>query len=408
MACFYILLTPFNIGGISIVQIIGENAFEIVEGMFIPKNKRSENKNEFTRSKSSNRIYYGFIKDTSGIIDECLVRFISADRNCFPVNAAEINLHGGKAIVNRLCRHLENLGLKKLRESALLQIAFKNKRINLIQKEAYFALKKALTQKAAKLFYKFYNQETFKKFNNFLNEPHPRQEVITYINQLLKTYNTIRGLTHPRKVAIIGYANVGKSTLYNALLGYERVITSNVPGTTRDTIGTTISINGYPIQIYDTAGIFETADLITNLAINQTINFIQSVEIILLLFDANQENLNIIKQFKNIRDKTIFIYNKIDIDGNLPAWLPTDIDKNNILRISALKKTGLISITETILKKLDVPDNWYEFEEVIFTPRQKYVLENFLKTIIENDKSIPSLLGKEQMERLKNLFFFGI
>ncbi len=138
------------------------------------------------------------------------------------------------------------------------------------------------------------------------------------VQQLLQSFklgNVIKNGVH---VAIIGKPNAGKSTLLNTLLNEERSIVSDIPGTTRDTIEETININGVIFRLIDTAGIRKNSmDVIENMGVKKSMEKIQQADIVLYLFDALETTktdlLQTISDFKNEKDKIIFIANKEDI-----------------------------------------------------------------------------------------------
>jgi len=151
-------------------------------------------------------------------------------------------------------------------------------------------------------------------------------------------------LLHPPTVAIVGAANVGKSTLANQLFGQERSITADIPGTTRDWIGEIANVNGFPVMLVDTPGQRITDDAIEHAAIAASRKTIDSSQLIILVLDASrplgQDQLHVLAEFPSAK----LVANKCDQPW---AW---DVNAKNAIKTSATTGAGLASLRQTIAR----------------------------------------------------------
>lgn len=188
------------------------------------------------------------------------------------------------------------------------------------------------------------------------------------------------------RVAIVGRPNVGKSSLFNALVGYERALVSEYKGTTRDFIEEKFSINGVPIKLIDTAGIRESEDFVERLGIEKSKEKIEEADIVIFVFDASQglteEDLKIYNEIKH--KNPIIVGNKIDIAKNEKSYYFKDI-----IFTSVKSQEGISKLEEEISKRISFIDN--VDTDIYINLRHKEALEKALN-ILENLN--------------KNLFFY--
>ncbi|HHO56090.1 MAG TPA: GTP-binding protein, partial [Trueperaceae bacterium] len=175
----------------------------------------------------------------------------------------------------------------------------------------------------------------------------PLLSAIETIDSLLKTAKAGKISQQGAKLAIIGKPNVGKSSLLNTLLGYDRSIVSNIPGTTRDYLEVMLDINGVPVLAIDTAGLRETKDIIEEQGVVAAKDIAQNADLVLYLFDASQglDGQRIDSKELNLK-RTIVIANKVDlIDTNTKF-------ENHIQKISVTNNQGIDKLKNLIKEKL--------------------------------------------------------
>jgi tRNA modification GTPase len=183
------------------------------------------------------------------------------------------------------------------------------------------------------------------------------------------------------RVAIVGKPNVGKSSLLNALLNYNRAIVSDIAGTTRDTIEEQVKIGTHLIRIVDTAGIREASDEIEKIGIQRSLEAIKSSDIVIALFDASRkldaEDEQIISLIKsNAKDKhIIYVKNKVDLENKLDA----EVIKFDLELNSKQSVVPLIKLLENIMDKTNSSD-----EIMLISQRQILAVEETLKNIQES------------------------
>ena len=215
-------------------------------------------------------------------------------------------------------------------------------------------------------------------------------------------------------VAIIGKPNVGKSSLLNRILREERAIVTNIEGTTRDVIEESISINGIPINIIDTAGIRNSDDVVEKIGIDKSKEKAEKADLIIAIFDSSNELTSEDTEIlKLIRDRiSIIVLNKIDLNGKINANNDNLLKLNkDIIEISALNNEGIDKLYDKIselfnLEKIQVDNN-----VMITNERHKIEIEKAENSIISAiqaiEQNIPmdviTVYIKECLENLGNI-----
>lgn len=315
--------------GISVVRLSGKGSAELVKNFLT--SKKLEKEAEF------NRLYFSPFVNEGEFIDELTVVFFEEGRSYTGEESAEIFCHGSPIIVKKILEALyEVKGVREAEPGEFTQRRFMNGKMDLVQAEAVIDLINAESEAgytSSKEQLEGGLSQELKKINDMLVELitileleldfadedlefTPRQEISGKVDNALKViakfiqgYKTGRIFKDGIKVALVGEVNVGKSSLMNRLLKSDRVIVTDIAGTTRDTIEEKIEVRGYLLRLFDTAGIRETSDVIENEGISRSRKILEEAEIVLQVIDStNAGNVPQIEAKNLIR-----VYNKCDL-----------------------------------------------------------------------------------------------
>ncbi|MBD3830312.1 MAG: tRNA uridine-5-carboxymethylaminomethyl(34) synthesis GTPase MnmE [Arcobacter sp.] len=387
------IATANGIGSISIVRISGANALAIAS--------KISKKTTFQPRLAT----LSYLYDTNNeIIDEALVLYFKAPFSFTGEDVVEFQCHGGVAIANMIVDEVLKSGARLANPGEFSKRAFFNNKIDLSKAEAISKIIEARSADAVKLLARQLKGE----LTNFVNEiredllfmlaytevsiDYAEEDLPTDIyeqieNKLqkitLKLSNTLEsskrreGMIEGFKVAIIGKPNVGKSSLLNKLLNYDRAIISDIAGTTRDTIEESVKIGTHIIKIVDTAGIRNASDVIEKIGIEKSIETLNEADIVIALFDnsknCDDEDKKILELINENSNKEIIkVLNKSDLDNLFDKSI-----LNNFIELSTKEDINpLIKRVEEILDS-----NTFGDEMTLISKRQVSSVENTLYNI---------------------------
>ncbi len=406
--------TPLIPSAVGIVRISGDKSLDIGKKLFSLPEKVEERK-----------VYFGKIKDRHGeVIDEGLIVYFKAPRSFTGEDVVEIYPHGSVPVIKKIIEEAIFYGARFAEPGEFTKRAFLNGKIDLTQAEAIAELIEAKTEAASKAAVSLLEGKLSKKINALkevllelvslieaeLNFPEDVEEipddeiknkletVLKQLKELLKTYKKGEILREGIKLAIVGRPNVGKSSLFNALIGYERAIVSEYKGTTRDFIEESLNIKGIPVKLLDTAGIRETEDKIEKIGIQKALEKVEEADIVLFVFDAyegiTEEDLKIYERIKG--KNPIIVANKSDLvlDKKEKKYYFKDI-----LFVSSKTQENIDLLEETIFQKLGLLENK---DEDIFINFRQYTKIKQAVEILENTlKNIEFYLGQKEILMLE-------
>ena len=421
--------TPKGEGGIAIIRISGDKSFEILDKIFIKKNPNAD--------LGFYKLNYGFIKDGEKTIDEVMAVRLKAPRSYTCEDIVEINCHGGTLVSEKVLELVLRNGARHAESGEFTKRAFMNGRIDLSQAEAVMDIIQGKTEKSVSLSLDQLRGDLRDKVNEFkkallditahvnvvldypeegIDDPLPAdlrdnlEKVYEEANHLIASYDTGKKIKEGIKTVIVGKPNVGKSTLLNALLHEERAIVTHIAGTTRDVIEEIINIRGIPLVLVDTAGIRKTDDIVENIGVEKSRQFIEKADLVLLVLDASKEledeDIEVITKIKEKNKKVIVLLNKIDLNKkiNLEGY-----NLENIVEISAKDNIGIEDMQEKIYSYIVEEDVENSSEKLIITNiRHKTALEktkDAIKNIFETiDMGLPmDLISVDLKEALDSL-----
>ncbi len=387
------IATANGIGSISIVRISGVNALEIA--------KKISKKNTFQPRLATLSYIYDENNET---IDEAIVLYFKAPFSFTGEDVVEFQCHGGVAIANIIVDEVLKYGARLANPGEFSKRAFFNNKIDLTKAEAISKIIEARSADAVKLLARQLKGE----LTNFVNEiredllfmlaytevsidyaeedlpsdifeqiENKIQKIILKLSNTLEASRRREGMIEGFKVAIIGKPNVGKSSLLNKLLNYDRAIISDIAGTTRDTIEESVRIGTHIIKIVDTAGIRTASDIIEKIGIEKSIQTINEADIVIALFDnskiCDDEDKKILELINEDLNKEIIkVLNKSDLENKF--------DKSNLMDFIELSTKEDIN---PLIKKVEnfLDSNTHSDEMTLISKRQVTSVEDTLYNI---------------------------
>ncbi len=383
-----IICAPATIAGtgaISIIRVSGEGCLGLAEKIIgIKKGKLSEAKGY--------SLHYGVIwqKGCEEILDEVIISVFRAPHSYTGEDSIEISCHASEYIVSCILQRLCEEGARMALPGEFTQRAYLNGKMDLSQAEAVADVIAADSKAALKVAQNHLRGDYSKAFKalrdelvklstlleleldfseeevEFADRSHLKEiagKAIERMHSLRNSYKVGGSLKRGIPVAIVGAPNAGKSTLLNALLGEERAIVSDIPGTTRDTIEESIVIKGVKYRFIDTAGIRETTEKVEAMGIERSLRKMREASIVICILDPlhKEESLAVLSEVRNSLapdDQTLLtVLNKSDLIKEGDDFFLSDTPKfkskaersaKNFIRISALTSEGLNLLKEAI------------------------------------------------------------
>lgn len=408
------IATSHGVGSIAVIRLSGPASLDIA--------KKLSHKDNFTPRYAT---LTSLFDTENNLLDESLVIYFQAPHSFTAEDVIEFQCHGGIVVANLILNEALQNGARLAEPGEFSKRAFLNGRIDLTEAEAIAKLIETKSIDAAKILSRQMKGEVkefvtqvrenlveilaFVEVNIDYAEEDLPQNLMDQIQnkldnlriELKKTYESSKrreGLIEGFRVAIVGKPNVGKSSLLNSLLNYDRAIISDIAGTTRDTIEEEIRIGTHLIKIVDTAGIREASDSIEMIGIERSKSAIEESDIVIAMFDNSrifdEEDNQILELLKNYSKKKniLYVINKCDLQCQFD-WSKLPL---NILELNC--KNGADIIASEIGKILDV--NSLEDTLLLTSRRQILAVQNTYKSI----ESSIDLLSEGELE----LFAFNL
>lgn len=408
----------------------GEKSFEVLEKIFVAKNKKNiEEIQGYT-------IKYGNIVDFSNndeIIDEVLVSFFKAPKSYTTENMCEINSHGGTVVVKKILDLCLKNGATLAEPGEFTKRAFLNGRIDLSQAESVIDIINAKSDKEAKegikqlegylsnkirdiksdlleimtnievsIDYPEYDtpEVSFEDLRNKL------KKIKTNLINLEKSFDNGKLIKEGIKTVIIGKPNVGKSSLLNYILKEDRAIVTEYEGTTRDTIEEFVNINGIPLKIVDTAGIRKTSNEVEKIGIEKSKKMAENADLIICILDTSreleEEDFEILKLAEE--KKNILLLNKMDLETKFDENSEYLKHFNNIIKISAIKQEGIETLYEKISEMFNLAQIELSNEVIITNQRHKNLIVKAIENLNEAENTLKNNMPIDFIEiYLKNV-----
>lgn len=408
------IATPPGAGSMAVIRISGKNCLEIADAIF-------RGHKEKPSTFKTHTVHHGVIFEGHTTVDEVMLAVMRAPHSYTAEDVVEISCHGGMISTRRIVELVIRKGARAALPGEFSKRAFLNGRIDLTQAEAILDIVSAQTEGAhaaavAQLEGLLYrrleslyehlanalaNVEAHIDFPEEDISPETRErlmehmkDAIEFQQKLLRTARDGKVLREGVKTVIVGKPNVGKSSLLNALVGFDRAIVSALPGTTRDTLEEVVSIEGLPLRIMDTAGLRDSDEEVEREGMARTRRNLEQAELVLLVLDCSvrldakdKELLTACKE-----KPLIVVLNKKDlgqvVDGNYFRDLTT-------CTLSLLKGDGIESLQKLIAAHLWQGKARESFREIFINMRHQEAMQRSQKAL---QKSAEALKRKKSFE----------
>ena len=397
------IATPAGPGAIGILRLSGPRAVEVVSAVFRPLGRRG------LLEHPVRTLIYGDLLDREGQpIDRVLCTYSRGPSSYTGEDTAELHCHGSPMVLTLGLETLFAQGARQAGPGEFTQRAFLNGRLDLAQAEAVADLLDAQSREGARhaagqlsgalsrRIQTIYNAlvDVMAHFHAVLDYPDEdidpfTQEQLAWdltaqekaLEQLLASYQRGRTLRQGVRCAIVGRPNAGKSSLLNALVGYDRAIVTDIPGTTRDTVEETVELGGVPLHLVDTAGLRESDDPIERLGVERSRAAMEEAELIFVVLDqsrpAEEEDISLIRQAVE-RTNTIVLLNKRDLPCRL-EWTE-ELDLTAALPICTKTGEGLDDLAELVAKAFP-KDAGATYGELLTNARQAQAAQRALEGV---------------------------
>jgi len=432
--------TPDGLGALCVIRVSGSKAFSIIEKCILEKDKFSKAKPKFIQ-------IYTFIDFKSEPVDEITAIKYQAPKSFTGEEMVEVICHGGEYVSKEIVRIIIENGAKYADKGEFTKRAFLNGKLDLMKAESIKAIIESTNETESLIARKAYQGKYLKKIEGFKNtllnimseieaEIEFSEEddifnikdlkitkLINEIDEELQKRQKVKEIENGNKVIIAGPANAGKSTLFNRILGYQRSIIDEEPGTTRDIISERVSIKGKQVTIIDTAGIRETGNKIEKEGIQRSKKAIEQSTALIWVSSAEQKLNQLEKDIVNEnKDRIICFINKTDLNKNREKEEFFESKNVKWMNISLLNDgmiNEIINEIYVIIKKTTIN---FELPEIILSERHEQITKEIKKELVEAKKEwrnkeiaayylnialnkIESLLGKNEKDEVVNRIF---
>ncbi len=402
------LATPVGVGALHIIRVSGKDAIEQVAKIFKPSKKLLKT--------AGNSVIYGKIVSQGKLLDEVVCTVFRAPHSFTGEDSVEISCHGSMFVADSILSALqENIRLANPGEFTLR--AYLNGKMDLTQAEAVNDVIQSKTKMSQSLALNQLEGSLYARISkliailtqarvqveleiDFLDDDVPEIDLTKLRSDIEDLKAELEGLVvsgqqgriirEGLKVSLIGKPNVGKSSIFNKLLETERAIVTPIPGTTRDFLEEELSLDGYLVRFYDTAGIRATADTVEKMGISRSLEVIQNSDYILYVTDGSDSQEEYADFVSGIEaDKLIKVINKTDLLSQEEVTKYSDY-----IPSSAMTEAGIEQLKHELLKKIKLSDN--ELSSGLLTnSRQVNAVKKCIESLEQAIGSIDNFMGYE-------------
>ncbi len=406
------LATPLGRSGIGVIRLSGKDSLPIVQTLV-----RNPDFNPTPRFATLSKIYD---LETGDVLDEAIITYFKSPQSFTGEDVIEIAAHGSPVILRRIIDFCLKLDARMAEAGEFSLRALANGQINLSQAEAIRDLIDAQSIASARQSVRQLRGELSKQLQplkdelldvivvlestlEFVEDDLPDFqteniktklfEIADSLGKMALTFQAGKLLREGIKVALVGRPNVGKSSLFNALLGDDRAIVTAIAGTTRDQLRETLVINNIPISLIDTAGLRETSDTVESIGVERSKRAMVDADLVVVILDGSQK---LTAEDQEILDSTaglnrITAINKVDI----AEIFDFQISNSAIVKISAKTGEGLAHLQKSIIE----PFHPQELDQTGFLISDARHYDLLLRSKSEIESSI-NLLDQKMSEEI--------
>ena len=406
------LATPLGRSGIGVIRLSGETSLEIA--------RKLTRDNDFSPKSHLAKLRKIYVPETTEVLDEALITYFQSPRSFTGEDVIEISCHGSPIILRQIIDFCLKLDARMAEAGEFSLRALANGQINLSQAEAIRDLIDAQTVAAARQSVRQLRGELSHQLQplkddllniivvlesslEFVEDDLPelqsakiKSDLHKYsedLGRMASTFQSGKLIREGLKVALVGRPNVGKSSVFNALIGIDRAIVTAIAGTTRDQLHEKFTIDNVPISLIDTAGLRETSDLVESIGVERSKRLMVDADLVVVLLDGsenlNEEDNEIIKQVEEL--KHLFVVNKCDLEQASTKQLFSSA----MLKISAKTGEGIDELQKAIIELFSVEN--VANAGFLITDARHYDLLMRAKSEIEKSISLMSNGASEEI-----------
>jgi len=371
------IATGTQVSAIGIIRLSGDETFLVIDRLFFPYSGKKMSES------ADRRLIFGELRDRGGeLLDVCLCTISRAPHSYTGENTAELQCHGSPTVLRAALDELFALGARQAAPGEFTKRAFLNGRMELCAAEAVADIIDAETVECAKNAAGQLSGAISRKVDGIYSAltdisshyhavlDYPDEDIedfqlesyegsltsaLTELERLLQSHERGKLMTGGIPAAIAGRPNAGKSSLLNALLGYDRAIVTAIPGTTRDTIEEKLRIGRLTLRLIDTAGIRDTDDEVERLGVERSRAAMSKAELVIAVVDGSgeitDEDREVIAQAE-AAPKGIVVLSKRDIaepDAEITTALP-------VVSLSSVTGDGMDELERVIAEQFPLPE----------------------------------------------------
>lgn len=371
------IATGTQVSAIGIIRLSGDETFRVIDRLFFPHSGKKMSES------ADRRLIFGELRDRGGeLLDVCLCTISRAPHSYTGENTAELQCHGSPTVLRAALDELFALGARQAAPGEFTKRAFLNGRMELCAAEAVADIIDAETVECAKNAAGQLSGAISRKVDGIYSAltdisshyhavlDYPDEDIedfqlesyegsltsaLTELERLLQSHERGKLMTGGIPAAIAGRPNAGKSSLLNALLGYDRAIVTAIPGTTRDTIEEKLRIGRLTLRLIDTAGIRDTDDEVERLGVERSRAAMSKAELVIAVVDGSgeitDEDREVIAQAESA-PKGIVVLSKRDI-AEQGAVIDTALP---VVSLSSVTGDGMDELERVIAERFPLPE----------------------------------------------------